>query len=205
MCCDCETELNRAYEFRERCINAQTYFSSADYKTHIDRAKKEIKFISKIDLEAALVKEEVMLYATEYETAELDRRLENVPNTVADADCEFLALKEDEIVHASYDERELESLDQTIEDTMHKLSQRNKTIKNIEVALKKTRKKKVKKHEPDENDQKKAYLSKKKTKGEGKSKERIYVCDQCGNQFKYRSHFYSHIKRHTGVKSVQCE
>ncbi|XP_036326687.1 transcription factor Ouib-like isoform X1 [Rhagoletis pomonella] len=218
MCSDCETELSRAYEFREHCISAQKYFSSAKYKTHVGQSKKESKSNSKIDFESALVKEEVMLCAPEDVKTELEKSLEDIPNTVAHADCEFLALNEDEIAHASYDEQELEPLDQKIEDTTYKPAQRHTTVESIEEELEttigdsekpvkstSTRLRKVRKCESDKNDKKKAYLPEKKPKGKGKSKERIYVCDQCGNQFKYRSHFYSHIKRHTGVKSVQCE
>lgn len=210
--------MNRAYDFRERCISAQTYFSSAEYKNHIGKARKTAKFSkSKIDLESTLVKMELLASATQDENEVKigeNSNFEGVFKPETYTESEFVSLNEDVIDHLNYDDGQVELLDQSMENT----SQNNKSLENIEEELdnlsgdnetveetKPILPEKVVKSKLDVKNSKKAQ-PKKKPKGERKNKaKRTYICDQCGNHFKCLTHFQSHLKRHTGVKPVQCE
>ncbi|XP_053962433.1 zinc finger protein 271-like [Anastrepha ludens] len=225
MCSDCETELNRAYEFRERCINAHAYFSSAEYKTHIGQTHDRKDRCSKnktTEADPTLVKVELMPYAQDAicERGDLEMGPEKKPKDeleTADAEREFIALNEDVIMHDIYDDAEVNLVDQSMEYTAHKLLQCDKMKGKIEIESKDpideknraaiVKPKKVGKafiYEPGGDDTTAIHL-KIESKGERKNKAKTYICDQCGNHFKYRSHFYSHITRHTGVKPLQCE
>ncbi|XP_017469097.1 PREDICTED: transcription factor Ouib-like [Rhagoletis zephyria] len=180
MCSDCETELSRAYDFRERCISAQTYFSSAEYKNHVGQARKKTKFSkSKTDLESTLVKVELLPSVTEDENEVKIGKSSNFEGVFKpEAYTEYLALDEDEIDHLSYDDEPIELLDQSIDNT----TQKNKYLENIGAELehlindnetvedtKPILLEKVVKSEIGVKDSKKD-LPKKKSKGEGKNK-----------------------------------
>ena len=40
---------------------------------------------------------------------------------------------------------------------------------------------------------------------DAKENSKVFVCDQCGNQFNCRNIFKIHLKRHSGVKRCACE
>ncbi|XP_014103476.3 transcription factor Ouib isoform X2 [Bactrocera oleae] len=229
MCSDCEKELERAYEFRNRCISAQAYFSSSEYKRHFDQSHSQkqidypidkdstsgkVKFskqiANSIEKESTSVKVEFLPYTKEIETADLDFNTHSdITNlqVAVEIECDFEQLNEGEMVH---DDAQVELESRSLKNTTHKLLPRNKTRAILEVNVEKdsdheeTISQPVK---PDHSGEDPQVDDNQKTKAkvEKQNKPRTYICDQCGNNFKYRSHFYSHIKRHAGVKPLQCE
>uniref|UniRef100_A0A0K8UNM5 Zinc finger protein 606 n=1 Tax=Bactrocera latifrons TaxID=174628 RepID=A0A0K8UNM5_BACLA len=240
MCSDCEKELERAYEFRNRCISAQTYFSSSEYMCHFDprhRQKKisgdnsikestsvKVEFLSytkenenrhmqianSMEKESTSVKVEFLSYNKEIETCDLDFNTHSDTTDLhltGESECNFDALNEGDMVQND-DQVELEN--QSLKNSDHELLPSNKTKAVLEENQKKDRDQEeiisqTVKSDNNGEDPQSDDNQRTKTKEEKQYKPRTYICDQCGNNFKYRSHFYSHIKRHAGVKPLQCE
>uniref|UniRef100_W8CCL2 Zinc finger protein with KRAB and SCAN domains 3 n=1 Tax=Ceratitis capitata TaxID=7213 RepID=W8CCL2_CERCA len=213
MCVSCQIQLERAYEFRDCCITAQKYFSSSEYKrTSSDKSSKKEQ-----DFEMILSEQEFDLKAElepyflqEPETTELKLDILPLPNVKTDLENEPVA--EVALEAAPYENDVGEMRGRPKKSPSHKILQRNKrgvkyknTLENEETTLRPVDN--VLKSTDVENNttQNENMNQNRKITKERKNKARTYICDQCGNHFKYRSHFYSHIKRHSGVKPIQCE
>ncbi|XP_011179284.2 transcription factor Ouib-like [Zeugodacus cucurbitae] len=220
MCLDCEKELERAYEFRNKCISAQTYFSSTEYKCNFVQSHRQKQHENSPEKESTLVKVELLSFEKKNEATYLecnahsDINFKNPLHISIESECDFEALNEGKMTHSIYDVGQVELQTQSFEYTTHKIPSWNKKRAKLETNLEKDTYESVGvertisqpvKANDNEEDTQGVDNPKSKDKEERNSKTRIYICDQCGNNFKYRSHFYSHIKRHTGVKPLQCE
>lgn len=208
--------MERAFEFRNRCISTQMYFSSSEYKCHFDQSRRQKQLDNSTEKESTIVKVKFLPHSKKNEETNLefnahsDINFKNDLQIAVESECDF----EGEDVHSIYDDDQVELENQSMEYATQKLLPWNKTRAKLEVNLENDSDEGIRvdktiplpvKPNNDEEGLQDDDNPKAKAKGEKKSKARTYICDQCGNNFKYRSHFYSHIKRHTGIKPLQCE
>lgn len=217
ICKICQEDLENAYKFRERCINAQEYFNSVEFissksftedlqiKHELpppieDEFNNEGFCISELQIKDELPIEEKITEFCFVKTERTDVLQEE--NVHHDIDCNsnnsYNASSYSAEINTdalSFDEIEKNQVDDTL----------LKEVK-IEAAprVKRQYRKRIK--DPNEEIKKqedKLKASRRKIKTEDDSKN--FICDQCGSYFNCKSNFLTHQRRHTGDKEYHCE
>ncbi|XP_067615916.1 transcription factor Ouib-like [Eurosta solidaginis] len=214
ICVDCEKDLNSAYEFRRRCITVQSYFKSSEYKRrtghHQDqRTKCNLGNAEKVSRKAKQLTNEINTTKTEKEI-----KVEN--NGSADTEeficnrAEFIAIDQNKYTVTEYKktvshDKEI-SEDRLTDNCVIEFDPKKDTAETeINEKVREEADEDTPKIAIDTECPKKANNAKRKCKQKKKDQPTHFICDQCGNNFTNRCHFYTHIKRHTGVKTIQCE